>query len=280
MSFFKKSNYTKPAIVAALILLIVAVIYIASSNKKHTTETKSETQNEQEVKPSGLDKNMKVSNVEDTEKVITKWIEANPEAIIKSVANMHKQAMEKQEAEAQKNIANKKDELFEDKSSPVFNAKDYDISIVEFFDYNCGYCKKAQSAVEQLLKEDKKIRFIYKELPVLGNSSVELSKVAIAVNIVSPDSYSKFHNALMKSGAKNQDDAIKIAAGLGVSKDQLIKTLDSKKSEIEALIAANHELGALIGINGTPGFVIGEELIPGAVDVATMKQKVADQRQK
>ncbi len=278
MSFLNKNNYNKPAIIAAVVLLLIAVIYIASSNKKSNNEAKSETG--QEIKPSGLDKNMKVSNVEDVEKVIEKWIEANPEAIIKSVAEMQKKSMEKQTIDAQKNISEKKSELFEDKSSPVYNSKDYDVSIVEFFDYNCGYCKKAQTTVEKLLKEDKKIRFIYKEFPILGNASVELSKVAIAVNMTSPSSYPKFHDALMKSSAKNTEDAIKVAVEIGINKDQLKKTLDSKKTEIDAVIASNHELGGTIGINGTPGFVIGEELIPGAVDIGTIKQKIAELRSK
>ena len=278
MSFLNKNNYNKPAIIAAVVLLLIAVVYIASSNKKSNNDAKSETG--QEIKPSGLDKNMKVSNVEDVEKVIEKWIEANPEAIIKSVAEMQKKSMEKQTIDAQKNISEKKSELFEDKSSPVYNSKDYDVSIVEFFDYNCGYCKKAQTTVEKLLKEDKKIRFIYKEFPILGNASVELSKVAIAVNMTSPSSYPKFHDALMKSSAKNTEDAIKVAVEIGVNKDQLKKTLDSKKTEIDAVIASNHELGGTIGINGTPGFVIGEELIPGAVDIGTIKQKIAELRSK
>jgi protein-disulfide isomerase len=278
MSFLNKNNYNKPAIIAAVVLLLIAVVYIASSNKKSNNEAKSETG--QEIKPSGLDKNMKVSNVEDVEKVIEKWIEANPEAIIKSVAEMQKKSMEKQTIDAQKNISEKKSELFEDKSSPVYNSKDYDVSIVEFFDYNCGYCKKAQTTVEKLLKEDKKIRFIYKEFPILGNASVELSKVAIAVNMTSPSSYTKFHDALMKSSAKNTEDAIKVAVEIGVNKDQLKKTLEDKKTEIDAVIASNHELGGTIGINGTPGFVIGEELIPGAVDIATIKQKIAELRSK
>jgi protein-disulfide isomerase len=280
MSFLNKTNCNKPAIIAVIVLIIIAVIYVASSNKKSHNNIRPEIETGQEIKPSGLDKNMKVSNVEDVEKVVEKWIEANPEAIIKSVSEMQRKAMEKQTADAQKNISEKKAELFEDKSSPVFNAKDYNVSIVEFFDYNCGYCKKAQATIEKLLKEDEKIRFIYKEFPILGNASVELAKVALAVNMTSPGSYPKFHDAVMKSSAKNTEDAIKIAVEIGVNKDQLKKTLDSKKSEIDAIIAANHELGGIIGINGTPDFIIGEELIPGAVDIGTIKQKIAELRSK
>lgn len=280
MSFLKQSNYNKPAIAVVIILLLATALYFAFGHSKSKSDAKSESSASQEVKPSGLDKNMKVNNVEDAEKVIAKWVEANPEAILQSVANMQKKAMEKQAAEAQKNISTKQTELFEDKSSPVYNAKSYDVSIVEFFDYNCGYCKKAQGTVEELLKEDKKVRFIYKEFPILGQSSVDLSKVAIAVNIISPSSYPKFHDSLMKSNAKTTDDALKIAADIGINKDQLSKTLSSKKSEIEGIIAKNHEIGSTIGINGTPGFIIGEELIPGAVDLATIKEKIAEQRKK
>ncbi len=186
----------------------------------------------------------------------------------------------KLKVEARKNFVAQKNELFNNPLSPVFNQKDYDVSIIEFSDYNCSYCKIAHETVKQLLKEDKKIRLIYKEFPILGHLSVELATVAIAVNIISPDSYFKFQNALMTSSVKNQDEAIEIAVNIGIDKNQLATTLVNKRLEIEAQIAANIKLGKMIGLYGAPGFVIGEETTFGATDIDTMKRMIADQRKK
>jgi protein-disulfide isomerase len=234
----------------------------------------------EEINSSGLDKSEKVKNVEDVEKVVAKWIEANPKAIIASVANMQKKAMEEQMKNAQKNISSKKEELFNDKTSPQYAQAGYDISIVEFFDYSCGYCKKAQTTIEQLLASDKKVRVIYKEFPILGQPSHEMAAVALAVNIVDPAAYKKFHDAMMKSNERGKDAAIKIAKSVGVNAAKLNAALKNDKEKIESMIQANLALGASIGISGTPGFVIGEELIPGAFELQTFKDKIAAVRAK
>ena len=113
-----------------------------------------------------------------------------------------------------------------------------------------------------------------------GQSSVELSKVSIAVNIVSAESYLGFHNAIMKGNPRTKEDALAIAKGLGIDTKKVEKALESKKSEIEAQIKTNQELASTIGINGTPAFVIGENLIPGALDTAALKERVATERKK
>ena len=192
--------------------------------------------------------------------------------------SLQQKAAATQRQDAQKNVGLKKDELFNNQDSPTYSPKGYDVVMVEFFDYNCGYCKRAQTSVEDLLKQDKKIKVVFKELPILGASSAELAKVAIAVNMSDSKNYLKFHDALMKSSAKTTADAIKIAKDLGINTEKLQKTLKNKASNIEEQIQANQKLAASIGINGTPAFIIGEELIPGAVDVNTLKEKLSAQR--
>jgi protein-disulfide isomerase len=232
------------------------------------------------IKPTGLDVSATVQNIGDVERVIEKWVESNPEAIIQSVVKMQQKAAEKQQSDAQKSISSKQSDLFKEKNDPVYAPKGYDVSIVEFFDYNCGYCKKAQSSVEDLIKQDKKVRIVFKELPILGSSSLELAKVSIAVNMVAAEKYMSFHNAIMKGSARTKEDAITIAEGLGIDVQKIKDTLESKQSQIESKIKSNQELAAAIGINGTPAFVIGENLIPGALDVNALKEKVAFERKK
>ena len=219
-------------------------------------------------------------NVEGVEEVIAKWIEANPQAIINSVANMQKKAMEEQMKNAQKNIGEKKEQLFNDKNSPQHSPSGYDVTIVEFYDYNCGYCKKAQSTVEKLIKDDKKVRVIYRDFPILGQPSREMSEISIAVNLLEPSSFKKFHDALMESNERGKSGAIKIAKSIGINTTKLEEVLKNDKAKIDKILEENLMLGSSIGINGTPGFVIGEELIPGAMDLNIMKDKINAVRKK
>lgn len=276
---FNKPSLVKPIIIIVAILAIIGLGYIFFG-KKLSKDTASENSYQGEIVSSGIDADQSVKNVGDVEEVVAKWIEANPQAIINSVTNMQKKVMEEQTKNAQKSISSKKGELYNDKNSPAIAPKGHDIVVVEFFDYNCGYCKKSNETVESLIKSDNKIKFVYKEFPILGQTSEDLSVVAIAVNMIAPESYVKFHNALMTSHVQSKNEAIKLAGTLGVNTSKLQSTIDSKKDKIMEIINANRTLGASIGVNGTPAFVIGEELVSGASDLEGMKQKVNEQRKK
>ena len=275
----KKSNTAIYLIAVASTIAIVSVAIYYFKNKSTNKEENKENP-AQVVNSSGLDKDKKVNDVEGVEEVVAKWIEANPQAIINSVSNMQKKAIEEQMKNAQKNIGAKKDELFSDKKSPQFSPSGYDVTIVEFYDYACGYCKKAQTSVEDLLKDDKKVRVIYRDFPILGQPSKEMAEVSIAVNLSEPTLFKKFHDALMTSNEKGKDGALKIAKNVGVNISKVEGILSKDKAKIEKILEDNLTLGSSIGINGTPGFVIGEELVPGALDVASLKQKIADVRKK
>jgi protein-disulfide isomerase len=275
---FQSKSFAKPIIILVVTLLIVGGTYSLFGSKKEKSED-AKNENALEINSSGIDPEMKVKNAADVEKVIAKWIEANPKAIIDSVANMQKKAMEDQQKDAKKNIIDKRSEL-ESEDSPSFSPSGYDVTIIEFFDYSCGYCKKAQAILDSLVKEDKKIRIIYKEFPIFGQSSVDVSQVAIAVHLIDKNSYKKFHDAMMKSNAKGREEAIKIAKSVGVDSSKLEATLKNDQAKIDKILQENSELGHAIGINGTPGFVVGEELIPGAIDLNSFKEKIAALRNK
>ncbi|NBX52544.1 MAG: DsbA family protein [Proteobacteria bacterium] len=285
MSFSKKSQ--KPSnfklVIASIIVATIAgALYFNNSNKtdsNNATETKDATANS-DIKSSGLDPDKDVSDVKDVEQVVAKWIEANPQAIINSVQNMQKKMMEEQMKNAQKNIGQKQNELYNDSNSPQFAPEGYDVSMVEFYDYACGYCKKAQTIVDELLKSDSKVRVIYKDFPILGEPSQEMSKVSIAVNIVAPNSFRKFHDALMKTNERGKSAALKAVKTAGIDVKKVEDALKNEKDKIEKIIQDNLALGSSIGITGTPGFVIGEELIPGAMDVGVFKEKINSIRSK
>lgn len=267
---------------AKIIFIVVAVAAIAfgsykliKKNGNSDVKATDEVAKEGEIFPSGLDASDSVRNVGDVEKVIAKWVEANPKAIITSVVNMQSKAMQEQTKEAQKNIGVKKAELFDNASDGRHSPAGYDVSIVEFFDYNCGYCKKAHATVESVLKEDAKIRVIYKEFPILGQASHDLAQVSIAVNQVDSASYKKFHDAMMKSSERTKAGAIKVAKSVGVNVAKVESYLKSNKAKIDKIIQDNLTLGTSVGVTGTPGFVIGEELIPGAPEAGTFKDKIS-----
>lgn len=275
MTFIKKNfrykpSLAKPISIAAAVILLAGGIYYFSSDKSANSGN-----SELEFVSSGLDKNQRIRTVGDVEEVVAKWVDANPQAVIESLQNMQKKAQEDQLKDAQKNIGNKKDELFNDKNSPQYAPSGYDVTIVEFFDYACGYCKKAQSTISELIKEDKKVRVVYKEFPILGQPSFEMASVAIAVNMVSPSSYVKFHDALMQSNGRGRDAALKAVKTAGISVLEVEKVLKNDKAKIDKVLQENLALGGSIGINGTPGFVIGEELIPGAFGIESFREKIA-----
>lgn len=280
MTFSKKNqkpSSLKLVISSIIIASIAGVAYFSyiKKNEQNDGEKKEATaETANEVKSTGLDPDKDVSDVKDVEEVVAKWIEANPQAIINSVQNMQKKMMEEQTKNAQKNIGQKTSELFNDVNSPQFAPEGYDVSVVEFYDYACGYCKKAQTTVDELLKSDSKVRIIYKDFPILGEPSQEMSRVSIAVNMIAPSSFRKFHDALMKTNERGKSAALKAAKSAGVDSKKLEETLKSKKSEIEKILQDNVALGSSIGINGTPAFVIGEELIPGAMEIASFKEKI------
>jgi len=275
-----KPNLPKILVLLAIAIAIVAVIFIVTGKKN---EAKTPDQNQQEaveIVPSGLDKGKSVDDVGDVEEVIAKWIEANPKAILSSVASMQRKMAEQQMKEAQKNIGAKKSEIFNDKDSAQYAPEGYDVTIVEFFDYACGFCKKAHATVEELIQEDKKVRVIYKDFPILGQPSQEMAIVSVAVQIAEPKSYKKFHDALMKSHERSKDGAIKIAKSVGVNVSKVEDVLKKQKDQINKILQNNLELGSSIGVTGTPGFIIGEELLPGAVELGSFKEKIAEVRSK
>ncbi|MFM7621058.1 MAG: DsbA family protein [Alphaproteobacteria bacterium] len=275
----KKSNPALPFIVIALVIGIVALaiyFFVKKSDKKETDQENPA----QVVNPSGLDKDKKISDVEGVEEVVAKWIEANPQAIINSVSNMQRKAMEEQMKNAQKNIGEKKSDLFNDKKTPQHAPSGYDVTIVEFYDYACGYCKKAYSTVNELIKSDKKVRVIFRDFPILGQPSREMAEVSVAVNLADSANFIKFHDNLMGSNDRGKDAAFKAVKSAGINVSKVEEVLKKDKAKIDKILEENLSLGTSIGINGTPGFVIGEELIPGALELAVLKEKISAQRKK
>lgn len=164
-----------------------------------------------------------------------------------------------------------------DPADPVAGNPDGDVTIVEFFDIHCPYCKRLEAPMTELLKRDGKIRLVYKDLPVLGPTSVLGAKALLAAQ--RQGGYEKLRDALMRaSGATTQDSLRAEAARVGLDWERLSKDMDDPK--IAARIQQNLHLASALGIRGTPAMVIGDQLIPGAIDLAEMQRLVAAARKK
>jgi protein-disulfide isomerase len=150
-----------------------------------------------------------------------------------------------------------------------------DVTVVEFFDYACSHCKNIEPTVKQLLTEDRKIRLVYKEYPILGPASIVAARAALAAR--AQDKYLPFHDALMVLEEPLTEATIfRVANQIGLDVDRL-KT-DMAAPAIAEAIERNYALGQALGINGTPAFVIGDDVAPGAVPLARLKQFVTRAR--
>lgn len=220
---------------------------------------------------------MKPADREAIEKVIHDYLLEHPEVVIDALKAGQQKLKAKEEEDARAEIAKRRDELLHDPASPVGGNPKGDVTIVEFFDYRCPYCKQMEPGLEALLKEDTKLRIVYKEFPILGPDSLVASRAALAALKQGSDKYLRFHAALMNAkGQVNEAVILKLAedSGLDVAR---IKT-DMSAPEIETLIKRNYDLADSLDIKGTPAFVIGDTLTPGAVDIPTLRKLVAAAR--
>jgi len=199
----------------------------------------------------------------------------NEPEIIMEVA---KKLREKQEEEAKKQAAaglkKFKDDLFNNPNSPVVGPADADVTIVEFFDYHCGYCKHMLPVVNDLMKEDKKVRFVFKEFPILSEDSVLAARAALAVSRVSKDKYFAFHQELMKANVKF-DEKMLLDTAKKVGVDSAKVKAEMAKPEVTAILDKNREIAGALGVSGTPALIMGESITPGAIDLPTIKKMVA-----
>lgn len=210
---------------------------------------------------------------------IRAYLLQNPEVMQEVAA-----ALESREAAAQAEndtalVAAYQAALFEDPNAWVGGNPEGDITLVKFIDYRCGYCRKANAEVAELVKSDGHIRFILKEYPILGPESDLSSRFALAVRQVGGDSaYAAAHDALITfRGEVNEDSLTALAQELGLDPAKVLALMSS--DTVSRIIEANHALGQEMAINGTPTFVIGGQMLRGYVPLEAMQQIVVAERQ-
>jgi protein-disulfide isomerase len=211
----------------------------------------------------------------DVGRSIRAYLMANPEVLVEAMQELERKQDSQRDAVAQKAIVQQEAELFRDADSPTGGNPAGDVTIVEFNDYQCPYCKRAHQAMKSVVGADGKVKVIYKDLPILGEPSRIAALAALAS--VKQGKHQAMHKALMEfSGKLDREKILEVAASVGLDVGQLEKDMEDAK--LRQIIDRNMALAAALGVRGTPAFVIGRQFVPGAVDAAALKQLIADAR--
>ena len=204
------------------------------------------------------------AETERVQRIVRDYLQQHPEVIIEAIKSYQDKRAAAEAGKARQTISALQDELLRDPASPVGANPAGDVSIVEFFDYRCPYCKAVAPDLAKALAADGKVRLIYKEFPILGSSSMLAAKAALASQ--QQGKYIPFHEKLIAFKGNLDEVAIyAMAADIGLDVAKLKS--DMQKPEIDAAIQRNYKLADKLAIQGTPAFVIGSELLPGAASV-------------
>lgn len=200
---------------------------------------------------------------------IEKYIMEHPDVILKSIREFqNRDKITPAQAEKLKN----------DDTSPFVGNKDADVTLIEFFDYHCGYCKRFYPSIAQLVEEDKNLKVVFKELPIISPDSEIATKASLAMYSIAPDKYFGFHSALMKVNTRFEvENMISLAKQAGVDEATFTAAMNSEKIEQE--IENTKKLAEDLGISGTPVVIIGKQLLPGAVDIQMLRSRIAHARE-
>lgn len=179
-------------------------------------------------------------------------------------------------AQATTAIATMRDAIFNGPGQVVLGNPDGDVTLVEFFDYNCGYCRSALPDMAALLAEDPNLRVVLKEFPILSNESIDAARIAVLVGKADVD-YWTFHETLFTSrGQVDKKVALDAAAELGLSPVAL--ELDMGTNAVAEVIQTSYEIARALNISGTPTYIIGNEIIPGAIGLDELRTRIANMR--
>lgn len=210
------------------------------------------------------------------EQIVRDYLMRNPEIILEAMRELEKRQKVAEAARQRDAIAANRVALLEAPGSPAVGAADADVTIVEFFDYKCTYCKRTLAPLMTVVKGDAKVRVVFKEFPILGEESMIAARAAVAS--ISQGKYLVFHEALMSArGSLSEANVMAIAEDIGLDTGRLKR--DMTEPEVDAEIRANYALATKLGIKGTPAFVVGCKLAPGAVTEAALVQLVRTARE-
>jgi protein-disulfide isomerase len=211
----------------------------------------------------------------DIETIIKNYLVSHPEVLEEAMTELTKRQAAAEAQKHEESITKNASTIFNSPRGVTLGNKDGDVTFVEFFDYNCGYCKRAMADMLDLMKTDPKLKVVLKEFPVLSEGSVEAAKVAVAVRMQDPSGkkYLDFHQKLL-GGRGPADKARAMAAAKDAGLDTARIEKDIASPEVRATIEENFKLAEAMGMNGTPSYVIGKQIVVGAVGLDGLREKI------
>jgi protein-disulfide isomerase len=204
--------------------------------------------------------------------IVEKVIRENPQVIVDSLQKFYKDDYVNKKDDRQKNLSEIKDKVFNSKL-PMVGKADAKKYIIEFFDYNCGYCRKAAQAVDTVINDVADVKVIFIDFPILGKSSEVKAQVSVATALYAKDKYYKVHQILMKTARiDNVDELLNIIKASGVDLSNIKDKIGG--NEVKQMIADNRQIASKLGLTGTPAFIINDEIIEGMLPSEELKKKV------
>lgn len=208
---------------------------------------------------------------------IREYLIENPEIMLEVQTALEKKQEDKRNNLAAEAVPANRDVIYNASYDLTLGNPKGDVTLVEFFDYNCGYCKRAKADIDELVKSDKNLRVILKEFPILGPDSTAAHQVSNAVRNVAPDKYGEFQRTLLGASQRaTEARAIEVATSLGIDEAALRTSMKEKTQD--ASVQETYEVAVKLGIQGTPSYVIGDEAVFGAVGVDALKEKIDNMR--
>jgi protein-disulfide isomerase len=217
------------------------------------------------------------SQKEEIGKIVREYLIANPEVLVEAQKALEKKQADERMAQAKTAVKENAEAIFNSATDLSLGNPQGKTVVVEFFDYNCGYCKRAVSDMDAIIKANPDVRFVLKEFPILGQDSVDAHKVSFAFKLIAPEKYGDFHRALMTGEHSNEARAIEVAKSLGVT-EEAIRAKMAETPHDDSVREA-YRLAQQLGITGTPSYILGDEAVFGAVGESELAQKIASVRQ-
>lgn len=222
---------------------------------------------------SAQNKNFNQEQKKEIGEIVREYLLQNPQLFFEIQEKLDEYHIEQTNQHIAIAIDELKDEIFNAENQAIMGNPNATVKVVEFFDYNCIYCKLSLANLETLVKQDNDVKIILKEFPVFGEESIAAAKISSAVNRMHPKKYAQFHTKLLKiEGKKNTESAIKIAKEMGINIDKLLNQAD--KQEIIDELEKNRQIAQELAINATPAFIIGNEVVLGNQELKFFTNKI------
>lgn len=213
----------------------------------------------------------------DVETIVREYLLANPELLEEVFTELQRKREAEADAARLEQLAVYREELENSPLDPVLGNPEGDVTLVEFFDYNCGYCKRAHDDLLRLIENDPELRVVMKEFPVLGRPSMEAAAVSIAVHQVAPDRFMEFHDVLIGfEGQADEAAALAVADELGLPRDEIEAAMES--AVVRETVEQSYEIAQALGLSGTPSYVVGDIVQFGAVGYDTLRESINEAR--